>query len=72
MKKRLTSALDEMCQNFGWVSVVWFISWMIFPNVLSSWERSELMWVGSILLAVSFFKGYRDQVKKDRIADGEK
>lgn len=72
MKNRISNAFDEMCKNFGLISMVWFISWMIFPNALSSWERPELMWFGSLLLAVGFFKGYRDQVKKDRATEVDK
>lgn len=68
MKKRISSAFDEMALNFGYIASVWFVMWAFFPNVLDNWSRPELLWLGSLMIGVGLFKGYRDQVKKDKAA----
>lgn len=68
MKKRISSAFDEMCLNFGYFAFVWFIMWAIWPSAFQNWTRHELLIFGGMLLVMGFFKGYRDQVKKDKAA----
>lgn len=72
MKKRISNGFDEMVANFGWFALVWFVMWAIQPELIANQERSQILWMGFLLLVVGFFKGYRDQVKKDRAAEVDK
>lgn len=72
MKKRISNGFDEMVANFGWFALVWFVMWAIQPELIANQERSQILWMGFLLLAVGFFKGYRDQVKKDRVTEVDK
>lgn len=40
--------------------------WAVWPDAFQNWTRQELLGFGGLLSAVGFFKGYRDQVKKDK------
>lgn len=66
MKKRIGAAFNTMYMNLGVIAFAWFVLWAIFPDTFTNQSRSYILWFGCVYIGLSLFKGYCDQVKKDK------